>query len=75
MYSLCAWQLKEKERRLRVRAEKMEEQRVYQEMRLRRMQERAHAGPSKKVRCYTITIPAITIVYYTDENNTIMKAL
>lgn len=42
-------QLKEKERRLRLRAEKMEEQRLYQELKLRRMQERAHAGPANTV--------------------------
>lgn len=43
-------QLKEKERRMRQRAEKAEEQRIYQQMKLRRMQERAHAGPCKTVR-------------------------
>ena len=47
-------QLKEKERRLRLRAEKMEEQRLYQELKLRRMQERAQAGPLKTVTTYKI---------------------
>ena len=42
-------QLKEKERRMRLRAQKMEEQRLYQELKLRRMQERAQGGPAQTV--------------------------
>ena len=40
---------------MRLRAEKMEEQRLYQELKLRRMQERAHGGPAK-----TVSLPTIT---------------
>ena len=47
MYILL--QLKDKERRMRLRAEKMAEQRLYQELKLRRMQERATGGPAKTV--------------------------
>ena len=43
------WQAKEKERRLRLREEKMAEQKLHQEERLRRAQERAKAEPKKKV--------------------------
>lgn len=42
-------QVKEKERRLRVRAQKLEDQRLQQELRLRRMQERAQGGPKIRV--------------------------
>lgn len=42
-------QAKEKERRLRVREEKMEQQRLHQEDRVRRALERAQAEPKKKV--------------------------
>ena len=42
-------QLKEKQRRMKLRAEKMEEQRLYQELKLRRMQERATGGPAQTV--------------------------
>ena len=42
-------QAKEKERRMRLREEKMEEQRAAQEERLRRAQERAQADPKKRV--------------------------
>ena len=40
---------KEKERRLRMREEKIEQQRLHQEERLRRALERAKAEPKKKV--------------------------
>lgn len=43
-------QAKEKERRMRLREEKMEEQRVAQEERLKRALERAQADPKKRVR-------------------------
>ncbi|CAI8036946.1 Cilia- and flagella-associated protein 100 [Geodia barretti] len=43
----AAEKLKDKERRMRLRAEKMAEQRLYQELKLRRMQERATGGPAK----------------------------
>ena len=42
-------QAKEKERRMRLREEKMEEQRVAQEERLKRALERAQADPKKRV--------------------------
>ena len=42
-------QAKEKERRLRLREEKLEEQRLHQEERLRRALERAQADPKKRV--------------------------
>lgn len=48
-------QLKEKERRMRLRAQKMEEQRLYQELKLRRMQERAQGGPAQ-----TVSLPPTT---------------
>ena len=34
---------------MRLRAEKMDEQRLYQELKLRRMQERATGGPANMV--------------------------
>lgn len=40
---------KDKERRLRMREEKLEEQRLHQEERLRRALERAQAAPTKRV--------------------------
>ena len=40
---------KEKERRLRMREEKLVEQRHHQEERLRKALERAHAAPTKSV--------------------------
>ena len=43
------WQAKEKERRLRLREEKIAQQKLHQEERLRRAQERAKAEPKKKV--------------------------
>ena len=43
------FQTKEKERRLRLREEKMEQQRLHQEDRVRRALERAQAEPKKKV--------------------------
>ena len=43
------WQAKEKERRLRLREEKIAEQKLQQEERLRRAQERAQAEPKKQV--------------------------
>ena len=42
-------QAKEKERRMRLREEKMEEQRLAQEERLKRALERAQADPKKRV--------------------------
>jgi len=42
-------QAKEKERRLRLREEKIAQQKLHQEERLRRAQERAKAEPKKKV--------------------------
>ena len=42
-------QAKEKERRMRLREEKMEQQRIHQEDRVRRALERAQAEPKKKV--------------------------
>lgn len=42
-------QAKEKERRMRLREEKMEQQRLHQEDRVRRALERAQAEPKKKV--------------------------
>ena len=45
MYS----QAKEKERRLKMREEKMEQLRIHQEERVRRALERAQAEPKKKV--------------------------
>ena len=42
-------QAKEKERRLKAREEKMEQQRLHQEERVRRALERAKAEPKKKV--------------------------
>lgn len=44
-----SWQSKEKERRIRQREEKLEEQRQAQEERLRRALERAQADPKKRV--------------------------
>ena len=44
------FQAKEKERRMRLREEKMEQQRLHQEDRVRRALERAQAEPKKKVR-------------------------
>ena len=35
---------------MRLRAEKLEEQRLQQEIRMRRMQERAQGGPKKQAR-------------------------
>lgn len=57
---VCYWilmssQAKEKERRMRQRENKLEEQRLAQEERLRRAQERAQAGPKKKVSNTTLT--------------------
>lgn len=46
---LCTLQAKEKERRMRLREEKMEQQRLHQEDRVRRALERAQAEPKKKV--------------------------
>ena len=43
------FQAKEKERRMRLREEKMEQQRLHQEDRVRRALERAQAEPKKKV--------------------------
>ena len=43
------FQTKEKERRMRLREEKMEQQRLHQEDRVRRALERAQAEPKKKV--------------------------
>ena len=43
------FQAKEKERRLKLREEKMEQQRIHQEERVRRALERAKAEPKKKV--------------------------
>ena len=43
-------QAKEKERRMRLREEKIEEQRLAQEERLKRALERAQADPKKRVR-------------------------
>ena len=45
----AAEKAKEKERRLRMREEKLVEQRLHQEERLRRALERAHAAPTKQV--------------------------
>ena len=42
-------QAKEKERRLKMREEKLEQQRIHQEERVRRALERAKADPKKKV--------------------------
>ena len=42
-------QAKEKERRLRMREQKLEEQRLHQEERLKRALERAQADPKKRV--------------------------
>ena len=44
------FQAKEKERRMRLREEKMEEQRLAQEERLKRALERAQADPKKRVK-------------------------
>jgi len=44
------WKAKEKERRLRQREEKLAEQRLHQEERLRKALERAQADPKKRVR-------------------------
>ena len=46
---LPLWQVKEKEHRMRARAQKLEDQRLQQELRLRRMQERAQGGPKIRV--------------------------
>lgn len=46
---LSLLQAKEKERRMRLREEKMEQQRIHQEDRVRRALERAQAEPKKKV--------------------------
>ena len=46
---LSDWQAKEKERRLKMREEKMEQQRLHQEERVRRALERAKAEPKKAV--------------------------
>ena len=46
---LLLWQVKEKEHRMRARAQKLEDQRLQQELRLRRMQERAQGGPKIRV--------------------------
>lgn len=46
---LSLLQAKEKERRMRLREEKMEQQRLHQEDRVRRALERAQAEPKKKV--------------------------
>lgn len=45
----AAEKAKEKERRLRLREEKLEAQRIHQEERVRRALERAQADPKKKV--------------------------
>ncbi len=50
-------QAKEKERRMRQREDKLEEQRLAQEERLKRAQERAQADPKKRVRaCMSSTL-------------------
>ncbi len=55
-------QAKEKERRMRRREEKLEDQRLAQEERLRRAQERAQADPKKKVSNTTLaTITCIVL--------------
>ena len=46
---LSLLQAKEKDRRMRLREEKMEQQRLHQEDRVRRALERAQAEPKKKV--------------------------
>jgi len=48
-WRLLLLKAKEKERRLRMREEKIEQQRLHQEERLRRALERAKAEPKKKV--------------------------
>jgi len=45
---------KEKERRLKQREEKLEQQRLHQEERIRRALERAKAEPKKKVRARVV---------------------
>ena len=45
-----SFQAKEKERRLRLREEKLEAQRLHQEERVKRALERARADPKKKVK-------------------------
>lgn len=45
---------KEKERRLRMREEKIEQQKLHQEERMRRALERAKAEPKKKVGFYSL---------------------
>ena len=46
----CDFQSKEKERRLKMREEKLEQQRIHQEERVRKALERAKADPKKRVR-------------------------
>ena len=64
MLLLTCIQAKEKERRLRLREEKLEEQRLHQEERLRRALERAQADPKKRVRIKSFTF-SITVIYKT----------
>ena len=59
MLLLYSQQAKDKERRMRMREEKLEEQRLHQEERLRKALERAQADPKKRVSI--VGAPSLTL--------------